>query len=562
MTVFVGSASFNLASPERLPALAQRIAHIRNFFALDVTHASASTISGFLAVFLLGILAVTFLHFAISVQTTRTSIANASLLRFWIVSQRLLLPLPASSLGSLFGLLTIRLTSTLDQSRSLLVDIACITLWVWVVSSTLSAYSGSGYTRGSDVCQIRQRFVTFEVFVTSLPLLLSVIPYVFDLIFGDKYLSSTFFFAVAALTNLLLGLVTLFKLPYVDPRMNSFMSFVFFEAIPVSGLWFFFEHSPNSLGLYLLLAFGFAVFAWPLTHLCSSSEAQQNTELPAEEEAPQPPLPWPHNVWSLTIQDVFVTGYFVAGALVMVFANALAARNMPLSDPLPDVAHRAFNVAEELRNSASFGPLQLSNIAIIIEAVWMITSIFATPNALNIRRAFFIYSTVAFMRSVAFCITALPPPCAGMPKCPCADPEAVHALRSANPAKIAFSWLFGLGIVLKYPQCGDLIVSGHTQFLWNGLRVIQNCNRGVYREPFLSLINTALFGFILTSMAFIIIVRNHYSIDVFFGWILTELLWMWYRAAQAAITRPASPSDPWYVKFVRWVEKRPVGSIQ
>jgi hypothetical protein len=69
-------------------------------------------------------------------------------------------------------------------------------------------------------------------------------------------------------------------------------------------------------------------------------------------------------------------------------------------------------------------------------------------------------------------------------------------------------------------------------------------------------VNLLISETVLVAAVYIIISRNHYSVDVVLAIILTEVLWTAYCAAQSSARRPASHSDFWLVKVVRWIETR------
>jgi hypothetical protein len=195
--------------------------------------------------------------------------------------------------------------------------------------------------------------------------------------------------------------------------------------------------------------------------------------------------------------------------------------------------------------------MQLSNIGCLLNGGVLILSWLLRPGNLNIRRLAFVWATVLILRSFAFTLTSLPAPCSGLAHCPCADPTTLHLLATTPPLKVVLIWMFGAGIFLKYPQCGDLIISGHTAFLWTSFRTLADFLNLTFNRPFARLgifLNGAV---VATSIGYIIISRNHYGVDVFFGWLLPEAIWQIYQLAKNTAHKNMA-----VLRFIRWIETR------
>jgi hypothetical protein len=511
-----------------------------------------------LILILLLLIILTLLNIGIAFRSVNGSTASFNLVKLWILAHRVILPLITQAIGANFGFFFAQLTKTTACFNHLLISIACITLWTWLMISSVTTYSGSPYIRTTDLSQIRPHFFGFEIFIAFLPMVYSALPPLLDILVDSLLVRSSIFCAGTLIVDMASAVFVMYNCPYIEQRMNSFVALILLEAVPVSTFWLFGQVWPNRIVVYFLICVSVGLIGRPFTTFClrSADFAENLPILETETHVPPEPRAWPHNIFSFEVQDIVIWGYLIVATLGMMLSNAVAARRMPIANALQDSTHELFHTAEEFRGADGFGSSQLSNIAVLVIAIWLSASLFVIPEIINVRRSIFVYSTLSLLRSVSFLVTSLPAPCAGLPKCPCADPKVICDLKSTNALKMALSWIFGMGIWPIYAQCGDLIVSGHTQFLWLGMRCIQECNKFVFREPISSLLNIGLTGFIGSSLVYIVIVRNHYSVDVWFGLILSELLWLAYLLAQGEANRPPSPSDVWPARLVRWIERR------
>jgi hypothetical protein len=343
--------------------------------------------------------------------------------------------------------------------------------------------------------------------------------------------------------------------PYRTQKEVRWIGFLFVESVPVSLIWCIEELRPPGVLAWLAVCALIAVPIWFCAGCLPVGRAVADDNDSAEPIATEP-VRWPRSILPCERTDLFVTAYFALSLVVMTYCNAHAARRMPLGPALPDVAHDIFPVGDELRRSRQFGAFQFSNIACLLNGVSMIIALIIRPEHVNARKPAVIYATVAYIRAVAFTVTGLPAACAGLAKCPCADPATVKAFREKSPLAIAMGWLIGAGIYLPHPQCGDLIISGHTMWLWLSWKMMKDVINRLFKEPFDRLLRYLTLALVMPSMIYIIIVRNHYSVDVFFGWLLIEVLWIAYSVAEVAARKPRKGTDMWLVKLVRWIETR------
>jgi hypothetical protein len=409
----------------------------------------------------------------------------------------------------------------------------CFVLLAWSVISTVSSlhHHITPVIRSSSL-----RIATF-----LLPSVYSALPYILEALAPGS--SSHAPLTVAA--SSVIAALALFRIPDGLPLL---------VCIPLSALRFVEGRWPSTADWYLLGCFVFVALLALAVHTYPAAGSRTPPAVRGE-DIPDAAPRWPWNMLSLTLQDLFCCVFFVGGFLFMTYTNAFAATRMPIANALPDVLHSAFPVADALRNRSS-GALQLSNVGCLVSGGQLTVAWICRPRNLNVRRLSFVWGAMVILRSVAFSLTALPAPCAGLANCPCARPETIQLLASTAPIKIAIRWLVGVGVWMTYPQCGDLIVSGHTIFQWVGFRTLREFFVVAMPQPFARLaifVNAAL---IAGSLAHIIIARNHYGVDVFLAWILTEMAWLMYGLAAEIAKRPPQKSEKGVVKFVRWIETR------
>lgn len=511
----------------------------------------------------------------LGLRYSRGTVTNTNVFKVWIFLHRIILPLPGPIIGSYFGYYFIHLTEKLVIKELFLTIFAGI-FWFWTVISCGFIYNECTTQRKSDVCQIHFSYILFDHTITLLPMFTSMLPGFLKVIFSSPV--SILYGSFQALIGFIILLYIVINKPYNYISMNKFVLFIYLCKIPISFIFYIEESHPNFFIPYLVICFFLFFVHYLISEIivtcfdkaCSNSEDEVNnmeqnfTGRPhslgnyLRDCDPTANCPFPFYLVSLTLQDILIFLSILASTVIMTVLNAVAAKRMPLSkDGLPDVVLEKFKIADQLRNSSSYGSFQFSNIAIFLEAFLAIISAVFFPRYFDIRRTAAVYSLCCFLRAISFVVTQLPAPCSGYANCPCADPVALKALKEGQTFKIAFSWLLGLGIFLVYPQCGDLIVSGHTMFIWLMGRTVANVMRYAIPRPFNYLIICIIFTIALMAMAYIMIVRNHFSIDVWFGFLLPELAWDLYYAVQTKAMKTPKDNDSWLVRLIRWIEYRP-----
>ncbi|KAL0230643.1 hypothetical protein PCE1_004200 [Barthelona sp. PCE] len=138
------------------------------------------------------------------------------------------------------------------------------------------------------------------------------------------------------------------------------------------------------------------------------------------------------------------------------------------------------------------------------------------------RSVFFVYSGVLIFRTLSFSVTVLSSPCEGMPNCPCSDFRFMDFGASTSRLDIVINYTAAAGIGgLSQPQCGDLLISGHT------IMITILC---VFVLEHVKHRNARLFVYFWTIIGCISIplFRNHYTIDVIYAVLIVVLAYILY----------------------------------
>lgn len=493
--------------------------------------------------------------------------SNKKTVKLWIILTHLFLPIPGYIIGYYFGYYFYELTREIRLFQLMFVVFTGI-IWCWAIITCNVIYNSDKLKRKSDVNQVNHNYISLHVFVLIFPMIQQMMSGVIKSFFPtyDLYIYSIYIFFI----SLFISFYISHKKPYEYESMNRYAIFLFHIRIPLNITTIIAKHYPTHfdnyllfLVVFLLISFSASIkpFSSTETATSSSSGSTQGTENKTQKSRhiydPTINLPFPFNRVSLTKQDIVLYIFVFSSVIFMNLLNALAAQRVPAATPLSDFIHDRFVVSKCLRSNITKAISQISNDFILFQIFLLFFILFVFPQFFDFRRAVLIYGCICFIRAIAFIVTSLPIPCAGEPNCPCADRANIRALKDGNAFRIAMSWLFGLGMFLKYPQCGDLIISGHTICIWLFTRTICAAFDSALQRPFNWLIMGFLYTFSFFTMMYIVMSKNHYSIDVWFGFIITELFWSNYNAILKLSMLPPKQSDSFCVKLVRWIEKRP-----
>jgi hypothetical protein len=246
----------------------------------------------------------------------------------------------------------------------------------------------------------------------------------------------------------------------------------------------------------------------------------------------------------------------VAAIYVMNLFNAFAYSRMPVQESLPDVVADSWRGFSRLRANDSYMRNQPADLLSIFLTIASVLSLMAFWDKANVRKLAVVYNVSLHIRTVLFTVSGLPPTCIGTPKCPCAViPWAVVAQNYSIPS-VAFKYTFGLGLFLDtVPQCGDLTMSGHTIYLWVlALFCLETVSR-VFSGPIVGLLKLVVAAMVLLMTATIILIRNHYTIDIVLGTVFTNLLWVLYSGMEhLAMIRQKEFAESAVGRAFMWVE--------
>jgi hypothetical protein len=178
VSILIASASGNIASQGTLTSTANILDRAIKVFTVTPTlWASPESVFPVLILFLLCVGGFAIVHGSIALRSGCGWSLSPSLVKFWIIAQRLFLPLPALALGSNLGFGIYRLTTDLDSVRELLVTILCLVLWIWATVSSITVYNSTGNIRSSDSVQLHHEFIGFGLFLHFLPVIYTVLPW-------------------------------------------------------------------------------------------------------------------------------------------------------------------------------------------------------------------------------------------------------------------------------------------------------------------------------------------------------------------------------------------------
>lgn len=548
---------------------------------------------------LLLILVVIGYTFFIGFKIREDTPLNSNSLKPWIIVHRLFLPFPGYMIGCYLGFYFQELTQNIYLCQILLVTFTGM-FWCWVIFTSNLLYNDYPFKRKNDVCQIHHTQITFDSIITIIPMIQTTLPSVLS-VFVQPTANATLYSFLSSLSSIVILIYISISKPYINDLMNQYVFFLFLIKIPLSFVWLIEIAYEKKFELYLLFCIIVIIASFVVTRLLISCffnchkpaqttvpsnfsnqvQDQVQTQINDSEISnryqdqidgnnqqiqnsafdPTANCCYPFNLVSLTYQDLALGVYLVSAILLMLTLNAVAAQRMPIANALPDLIQDHFNISHYLRLNVAEKSFQFSNIIVLIQVFLLISYFLFVPQYVNARRLAFIYASLCVIRTVSFIVTSLPAPCSGFPKCPCSDPDVIKFIKKQNPVKVGLTWLFGLGMFLVMPQCGDLIISGHTMWLWLTSRTCCSVIKYVVPRPFNWLASCFLFTLTIITMIYIILARNHYSIDVWFGFVFTELLWTLYNSYWARSIASPLPSDSLLLRFIRWIETRPPNRV-
>lgn len=496
---------------------------------------------------------------------------SLSSIKLWVIIHRLVLPVFGTVIGYNFGCYVLQLTQKVVLTE-LFAIIMTAMVWCWTLITAQSIYDGHFCQRPFDACQIHDAYQGFQTFLSIAPMIQAALPGLLAAFFPTY--APYVLFSIICSASLITAFFVLYSQPYNFISMNQFVVSLIVARIPISFIWSIENLYPQFLMQYCLISSCISFSLYRLIHLFLDYNSSSDTKLEQnhivdraqlEEKQnkfqdfdPTANLRYPFYLFSFTIQDIALYIFLFISVSIMTIFNAIAATRMPITQTsLPDLIHEKFPISNSIRSASNYGAYQFSNLVIFLQIFLLFWALFTGRGYFNLRRTVFIYSILTLIRAISFIVTNLPAPCTGSKKCPCADANIISNFRNANPFRIGFSWVFGLGMFLKCPQCGDLIISGHAMFMWIVARTLSSVINYSIPMPFNWLCSSFLYTITVLAFAHIIMARNHFSVDVWFGFLITELLWLSYNFIQKKAMHPSQPNDSYLVKLIRWIEKRP-----
>jgi hypothetical protein len=251
----------------------------------------------------------------------------------------------------------------------------------------------------------------------------------------------------------------------------------------------------------------------------------------------------------------------VTSTWIMVFLNAIAYSRMPPDMPLPDLVADVVPAFAYLRSTSymRFQPTEMVLYPIIVATVLVA---FVFWEAIDLRRPFLVYIYGCITRFVMFSVTSMPPACVGYPGCPCAATPWFSIGRELPRWRLALSYLLAAGhpTAVKIPQCGDLIVSGHTMTLWVMVLFLLDSFKRLFEARVYSAMRLAVLLPIAVILFGIVAIRNHWGIDVWLATLVT--VGGWYvmsglRMIAAIEGNSDISSRSWIVRVVAWFDEHP-----
>lgn len=230
-----------------------------------------------------------------------------------------------------------------------------------------------------------------------------------------------------------------------------------------------------------------------------------------------------------TVRTILLLLWTVLTIYVMNIFNAFAYSRMPTREALPDIVANGCKNCAYLRGSKTYMSLQPADMLSVVLTVSSILVTILRWDIINVPKLAYVYNVSLIVRILFFTVTGLPPACIGYPNCPCATIPYSTISRSFSLPKIAFVYTFALGLFLgNIPQCGDLAMSGHTIYLWVLALYVIDALDQIFIGKILVLIKSVIYFLLLFITTTIILIRNHYTIDILFATVFVNMIWQLY----------------------------------
>lgn len=259
---------------------------------------------------------------------------------------------------------------------------------------------------------------------------------------------------------------------------------------------------------------------------------------------------------SVTPQSSFVLFWVFASIYIMNLFNAFVYSRLPTEGPLPDIIADAYKPFGQLRANPSYMGKQPADMMSFFLAASMLLATILFFDRVNARKLGVVYCICLHLRTFFFSVTGLPPTCIGYPNCPCAVTPYRKVAQEYSLPMMAAIYSFAVGLFLdRFPQCGDLTMSGHTIYIWVCALYFLDIMEKVFQGFVLMLMKAVIYTMVILVTVTIILIRNHYTIDIVMATVFTNMVWSGYTWCQYLLRMGYKPFLNTYAgRFVKWVE--------
>lgn len=257
-----------------------------------------------------------------------------------------------------------------------------------------------------------------------------------------------------------------------------------------------------------------------------------------------------------TKQILFVILWVFVAIFIMNIFNAYVYSRMPIDRPVPDIIEDTFSNFANLRGNSLYMKFQPGDMMCLVLAAMAIGATIVYFERINMRKFGIVYCVSIHLRTLLFTVTGLPPACIGYPRCPCAVVPYGQVGRDYSIPKMAVIYTMSAGLFLnRFPQCGDLTMSGHTVFLWSiSLYFLETLEKVIPATAF-KVLKVIVYGMVIGATLLIILIRNHYSIDIVMATMFTNLIWTGYTWCQYLLRMEYLPfANSKVGQFLAWIE--------
>lgn len=488
----------------------------------------------------------------IGLKIENRSPINHKTIKLWMITTHLFLPIPGYIIGYYFAYYFYQLLHIIHFGQLTLIVFSGM-IWCWTLITCNSIYYSHSYTRKNDICEIKHNYLSIHLYILIIPMiqvmLLGIIRALFQSI--DLYVYSFLSFFISLFPSIYIS----WKKPYNHDSMNNYATYLFVIRIPLSFTWLIKELFPDQFNNYLifLIAFLFVSFLFLTQPFTSSQPLSTNSPdhvaSPVHFSDPFQNWPFPFNFISATKQDVFLLFFSILSLFFISLIKAIVSQRVPLSSPLPDFIHERFNSTIYSHSKLNGKLIEETDDFQFIQASLFLLIFITTHRCMNLRRFFFLFGFLCILRAVPIMLTSLPLPYTAEPSCSCS--------RAACASLFAKTLVF-----VKNPKCGDLLISGQMMRIWLVTLTFCSALNDTFQRPFNWILVGLTGTFSFSRVMFILLSRDHYSIDIWFGFVFTQLGWMVYNLLRKlALMMPKMTMNSYCLRFIKWLETRPPGRV-